>query len=276
MFYVYPEDTKTFGINAQFFYGDSLLVSPVTAENSTSVDIYLPDDIFYDWNAGFTPVRGNASKITLSNVNFTTIPLHVRGGSILPLRIESANTTTELRKKGFHLLIAPGVDGKASGSLYIDDGLMIEQTSTTFINFTYNNGSFSMSGDYSYPANVSIERVTICSVAAAPAAVNITGGGASTFSYDNTTQVVTVDTSIPLTQDVSFQLPTSQANSITPGTGTGNDAGSGQQAGNGTQSVDASGGSGGSGNGAAPWLGSNTGIKVCAALMAVSAIQIIF
>ncbi|KIX02478.1 uncharacterized protein Z518_08419 [Rhinocladiella mackenziei CBS 650.93] len=268
IFYLYPEDAKTFGIDAQFFYGDSILVSPVTKENTTTVDIYLPDDIFYDWNHGWSPVRGNASAVTLSDVNFTTIPLHVRGGSILPLRVQSANTTTELRKKGFHLVIAPGIDGTAHGSLYLDDGLMIEQPSTTFINFTYNNGSFSMSGDYSYAVNVSIERMSICSVASAPPSVDITGHE-STFTFDNTTQVVTIDTSIPLSQDVSFQLPSSQASSITPGTGIE------QSSGNGTQGEGGSRSEGGE-SAASPYLGSDVGFKVLAALLAVSVIQMAF
>lgn len=90
-------------------------------ENTTSVEIYLPDDIFYDWNNGFNPVRGTGSNVTLSDVDFNTIPLHIRGGNILPLHAESANTTTELRKKPFQLLVAPGLDGIASGSLYLDE-----------------------------------------------------------------------------------------------------------------------------------------------------------
>jgi len=207
MFYVYPEDTKTFGIDAQYFFGDSMLISPVTAENKTSVQIYLPKDIFYDWNAGFKPVMGNGSMVSLTNVNFTTIPLHIRGGAILPLRVQSANTTSQLRTKGFHLLIAPSMDGKASGSLYIDDGLMIEQSSTTSINFTYANGAFSMSGDYSYPANVSIERITVCNVSSAPQSLNITIAPQSDFTYDKASMAVIINTDIPLTKDAAFQLP---------------------------------------------------------------------
>jgi alpha-glucosidase len=206
-FYIYPTDSKTFGIDAQFFFGDSILVSPVLAENKTSVQIYVPDDTFYDWNAGFAPVHGNGSMVNLTNVNFTTIPLHVRGGAILPLRIESANTTTQLRTKGFNLVIAPGRDGSANGSLYLDDGLSIEQPSMTFINFTYASGDFSMSGDYSYPANVSIERITVLNVATAPQGINITGVPETNFSYNNASKVVTINTNIPLTQDISIQLP---------------------------------------------------------------------
>lgn len=273
MFYLYPHDSGTFGIDAQYFYGDSILVSPVTEENSTSVEIYLPDDIFYDWNNGFAPVRGNASMVTIPDVNFTTIPLHVRGGSILPLRVESANTTAELRKKGFHIVIAPGVDAQAKGSLYLDDGLSIEQSSTTFINFTYNNGSLSMSGDYSYAANVSIEKITICSVGSTPGGINIPGQPDSTFRYDNSTQVVTIVASIPLTQDSSLQLPGSQANVIAPGTGIEEDGNSGQgKGGSGGRK-----GPGGDRSASSPrrWPLNNAGLKVWVAAVMLSVLQMI-
>lgn len=93
-------------------------MSPLTEKNGTSVDVYLPDDIFYDWNGDFSPGRGSGARISLSDIDYTTIPSHIRGGNILPLRMESANTTAEVRTKGFHILVAPGLDAQARGSLY--------------------------------------------------------------------------------------------------------------------------------------------------------------
>lgn len=76
-------------------------------------------------------------------------------------RIESANTTTELRKNNFSVVIAPGLDGTASGSLYLDDGVSIEQPATSYIKFEYKGGKFSMTGTFDYDAGVSIERVVV-------------------------------------------------------------------------------------------------------------------
>jgi alpha-glucosidase len=160
LFYHYPEDKNTFGIDHQFFFGDDILVSPVLEENSTSVSIYLPNATFYDfWT--LKRVQGNGSYINLTNVDFDSIPLHIRGGAILPLRAESANTTTELRKQDFVLWIAPNSTNQASGTLYLDDGDSINQTSTSNIVFTYDNGAFSMSGDFGYDAGVSIKNMTL-------------------------------------------------------------------------------------------------------------------
>ncbi|MFW8696245.1 hypothetical protein, partial [Mesorhizobium japonicum] len=64
---------------------------------------------------------------TFDNIDMTSIPLLIRSGVILPLRIKSANTTTELRKQYFELVIPLDEDQSARGELYIDDGVSIEQ-----------------------------------------------------------------------------------------------------------------------------------------------------
>ncbi|KAL1625094.1 hypothetical protein SLS56_007521 [Neofusicoccum ribis] len=160
MFFLYPNDAKTFGIDLQYFYGDSILVSPVTEENVTTVDIYLPDDVFYDFWTGET-VRGNGSYVTLSDVPYTTIPLHVKGGSIVPLRAMSANTTTELRKQNFTLLIAPGLDGTASGNLYLDEGDAISQPATSEIQFNYDGQKLAVTGTFGYNSGAVISGVRV-------------------------------------------------------------------------------------------------------------------
>ncbi|KAE8142571.1 putative alpha/beta-glucosidase agdC [Aspergillus pseudotamarii] len=159
MFYLYPEDENTFSIDLQFFYGDALLVSPVPDKGLTSVDAYLPDDIFYDWYTG-APVRGRGENITLSNIDITHIPLHIRGGSIIPIRSSSAMTTTELREKSFQLIIAPGLDGTASGSLYLDDGDSLEQKATLEVEFEYRRGVLHIDGKFERHASL-LESVTL-------------------------------------------------------------------------------------------------------------------
>ncbi|PLB33629.1 putative alpha-glucosidase [Aspergillus candidus] len=146
-FYLYPEDKNTFSNDLQFFYGDALLVSPVPDEGATSVEAYFPKDIFYDWYTG-APVVGQGANITLEDIDITHIPLHIRGGSIIPVRSSSAMTTTELRKKNFELIIAPGLDGKASGSLYLDDGDSLEQEATLEVEFTYEKGTLHVKGKF--------------------------------------------------------------------------------------------------------------------------------
>lgn len=99
--------------------------------------------------------------ITLTDVPYTTIPLFYQGGNIVAMRVSSANTTAELRTKDFALVVAPGLDGKASGSLYLDDGESLVQQATSYIHFYYDNNRFSMTGTFDYDAGVSITSITI-------------------------------------------------------------------------------------------------------------------
>lgn len=156
----YPQDANTYAIETQFFYGPSLLVNPVTQESSSSVSFYLPSGIWYDL---FTrkAVQGTGSTITYSNVPDTDIPVLVHGGSIVPLRLESANTTRALRDKPFELLVAPENDGSASGSLYLDDGESLEQSGTSEIKFTLSGSTLKAEGTFNFPTVLQIKSVTI-------------------------------------------------------------------------------------------------------------------
>ncbi len=191
MFFKYPKDSSCNAIEYQYFWGPGLMVAPVTGDNSTSVQIYLPDDIFYDYYT-HEAVQGNGSRIS-KDVPYTSIPLYYKGGNIFAERASSANTTTELRKQNFAIIIAPDVDGAASGSLYLDDGASIEQAATSYIHFSYSkNGKFKMTGSFGYQADVNIESVTVL--------------GSSSTSSAKTQLAVSMEHAIPLTGPFSMDL----------------------------------------------------------------------
>ena len=199
MFYLYPGDTNTFPIDLQFFYGDAVLVSPVTDEASTTVNIYLPAGVFYDWyTLQSIPINGGGGgMLTLSGVDYQTIPLQIRGGSVIPLRTTSANTTTQLRAVPFEILVAPDADGSAEGELYLDEGNLIDQPSTSDISFSYSGGKLVMGGSFGFDAGVAIERIVVLGVSTAPSSV-VVDGKETEFEYTNTT-VVVEGVSVPLT-----------------------------------------------------------------------------
>lgn len=174
-----------------------MLISPVTETNSTDVDFYLPDDIFYAWGTG-APVRGEGAYVH-AEVPYDEILVHYKGGSIIPQRVESAMTTTALRQKGFHLVIAPGLDGSASGSLYLDDGVSLKQEAVSEIDFKYTDGEFSMTGSFDYDAGVGVEMISILGVGEAPAEKE-------GMEYDAENQKVVMYTDVPLTGEFSMKL----------------------------------------------------------------------
>ncbi|KAF2716540.1 glycoside hydrolase family 31 protein [Polychaeton citri CBS 116435] len=163
LFFEFPSDDETSGIGYQFFYGDALLISPVHEDNGTDVTFYVPEGEWYDY---FTfeklPASQSGQWNTRHNVSFSEIPVHIRGGYIIPRRIESANTTTELRKKDFELIVALDADSKARGTLYLDEGDAIEQPATSQISFSYENGELSLDGSFNYDVgDVKISKVTV-------------------------------------------------------------------------------------------------------------------
>ncbi|EPQ50643.1 alpha-glucosidase [Gloeophyllum trabeum ATCC 11539] len=208
LWYKYPRDENTYGIDLQFLYGDSILVAPVTEENSTTVDVYLPKDTFYDWYT-LAPMHGEGSNVTLTNVNFTSIPLYIRGGAILPLRVSGAMTTTALRQTPFELVIAPGIDGCASGSLYLDDGVSITPATYTSIDISYKKGQLTVGGHFGYLSDLRLARVRLLG---APHAFSVpqvqwsNGTSAVNVTYDSDNKVLDLTMDLPLSGNFSVQL----------------------------------------------------------------------
>ena len=177
------------------------------------VTIYLPKDKFYDF-ATLKPVEGTGQHVTLTNVNFTTIPLHIRGGAVLPLRAAAeAMTTTELRATDFEFVVAPGADGTAAGALYIDDGVSIVQEQTTSVEMVFAEGKLCVHGSYGFEVGAKVGKVVFLGVEKAPARVTVndgTGEGGEgcevPFEYDGECEVLCVQIDSPLTHGFEVVL----------------------------------------------------------------------
>ncbi|KAI9738956.1 MAG: hypothetical protein M1818_005270 [Claussenomyces sp. TS43310] len=207
MWYLHPNDPNTFDLDLQYYFGPGVLVTPVTEEDSTSVDIYLPNAMFYDaWT--YKPVRGYGSTVTISDVGITDIPLHLLGGVIYAMRVESAMTTTELRTKDFEIVIAVGLDGQATGELYLDDGESLSQPATTLVKFHYLDGLFLMTGQYGYRTESKIASITVLGRGSKPNGFSFNGAAVhnQAWSYNQTSQSVTVKVDKDLTEDLTLEL----------------------------------------------------------------------
>lgn len=122
----YPADTNLHNTHASdnFMIGDAILVHPCLTKGATSVNGYFPTDIWYDFHTGtlLTPTNNYA---TLSTTQSEKIPMHLRGGYIIPQLDASATamSSTALRKSPVTLTIALDSNGNASGQMILDDGL---------------------------------------------------------------------------------------------------------------------------------------------------------
>lgn len=209
LWFIYPQDQQTWGIGVQYFFGPGVLVSPVTEEDSDSVEIYLPDDRFYDfWTLEMVPEDQVGKVVTIGGLEWGDIPLHIRGGVILPMRNESAMTTTELREKDFVVFVPVGRDGMASGELYIDDGVSIEQPAVTSVSFGFDGKTFSMNGTYGFATNVSVTEIMFLGMESLPKGVEVEGKalGESEFVWNGTVKSLVVSVAQPLAKDFSLVL----------------------------------------------------------------------
>ncbi|VAI79986.1 unnamed protein product [Triticum turgidum subsp. durum] len=121
LFFSYPHDVATYGVDRQFLLGRGVLVSPVLEPGATTVDAYFPAGRWFSlYDHSLTVATKTGEHVTLP-APADTVNVHVAGGTILPLQ-QSALTTSRARRTAFHLLVALAEDGTASGDLFLDDG----------------------------------------------------------------------------------------------------------------------------------------------------------
>ncbi|PAN22780.2 hypothetical protein PAHAL_4G046300 [Panicum hallii] len=121
LFFSYPKDVNTYGVDRQFLLGRGVLVSPVLEPGATTVDAYFPAGRWFSlFDYSLAAASATGTRVTLP-APADTVNVHVAGGNILPLQ-RPALTTSRARQTVFHLLVALGEDGSAAGELFLDDG----------------------------------------------------------------------------------------------------------------------------------------------------------
>lgn len=131
LFYEF-DDPAYANVDEQFMIGDSLLVSPVLRPNATSVQGYLPHHGNTKWRNWFTheETKGSSEKVTF-DAPLSTIPVHIRSGSILLIHRDTGYTLTETRQSPFSLLVYLDDNNHADGCTKIDDGISYPGQSTS-------------------------------------------------------------------------------------------------------------------------------------------------
>lgn len=128
LLYQYSLDPATYQINDQLMVGDAIMVAPVYRPGQTTRPVYLPDGVWYDfWSDQQLTTKG----IMLAQAELDTIPVYMRGGTIVPFG-EELQYVDEKPLSTLTLEVYPDANGNASGFLYEDDG----------ISFGYKNGEY--------------------------------------------------------------------------------------------------------------------------------------
>eukprot|EP00026_Physarum_polycephalum_P002427 Phypoly_transcript_02433.p1 GENE.Phypoly_transcript_02433~~Phypoly_transcript_02433.p1 ORF type:complete len:897 (+),score=153.68 Phypoly_transcript_02433:115-2805(+) len=196
LFFEFPTDTATYGIDEQFLIGEHLLVSPVLKENATSVAAYFPEGQWYDYYSGQAQV-GAAAVVTLA-APLEFIPIHVRGGAIIPTQ-GAALTTTVSRTKPYGLLVGLDAAGNAHGDFYVDDGESLDPIANfSYVSFQVSSGALTGKvhiGNYN-PTPL-LGGVTVYGVQSEPKSVTVNQASVL-FTYTEDTKVLKIQTAVQI------------------------------------------------------------------------------
>jgi alpha 1,3-glucosidase len=124
MFYTYPSEEAGFGIDDQFFVGNTgLLAKPVTEKDKESADVWIPDaEVYYDYFT-YDVVPTSKGKTVSVAAPLHKIPLLMRGGHVFARRDVPRRSSALMRWDDYTLVVTVPKDGKrAEGDLYVDDG----------------------------------------------------------------------------------------------------------------------------------------------------------
>jgi alpha-glucosidase len=113
----YQSDYNTLSIDDEFMVGTELLAAPILRPAQSSRRVYLPEGTWYDFWTGKLFHGGDIQ----AEAPLETVPLYVRGGSILPMGPEMNYVGEKIGALSF--TIFPDAQGHAHLSLYEDDGV---------------------------------------------------------------------------------------------------------------------------------------------------------
>jgi alpha-glucosidase (family GH31 glycosyl hydrolase) len=210
----FPTDATALTLDRQFMLGNEILISPVLDQGATSVNAYFPQGYWYNFAERTLAVDASVTGMwrTLSTP-LTSVNVHIRGGSVLPLQ-QAAMTTTAGRVTPFTIVAALCPGGKAWGSLFWDDGEQINldrylsveyytEVTTAGGTFTATVGT-NMYGDAS---NLSVGSIEVLGVTTAPVSATLNGVAlsGSQMVYDATKKMVTFSgLGLKITQSASL------------------------------------------------------------------------
>ena len=120
MFLEFPGDPRTYDLDEQFMFGDSLLVAPVLHEAAQDREVYLPAGEWYDFWTGARHTGGAAIRVP---VTLQSLPIFARQGAFV-FRQPVVQHTGEMRGQPLKVVVFPAAS--SNGLLYEDDGRTLQ------------------------------------------------------------------------------------------------------------------------------------------------------
>ncbi|KPI85947.1 putative alpha glucosidase II subunit [Leptomonas seymouri] len=129
LFFEFPTQENLREVQNTYLFGPSILVQPVVQKGATNVTVPLPADTI--WYYYFTGEMVPAGEHTMP-VDLNTIPIFLRGGHVVPVKLRLRRSTYAARLDPFTLFVALNTQGNSFGDLYLDDGTTFDYTKGSF------------------------------------------------------------------------------------------------------------------------------------------------
>jgi alpha-glucosidase len=117
LFWAYPEDTTTYGLESEFLCGDALLVAPITRPGTEYRHVYLPAGTWFHY---WTGERVEGPAHILAHTPLGQPALYVRANTALPLG-PAMNYVGEKEADPLTFLLYPS-EGSGLATFYEDAG----------------------------------------------------------------------------------------------------------------------------------------------------------
>ncbi|KAI0004052.1 glycoside hydrolase family 31 protein [Xylariaceae sp. FL0662B] len=186
----FPDEPWLAGADRQFLVGGALLVTPCLVQGAATVDGVFPGagagTVWYDWY-NRTSIAGGVGAGAGDNVTLDAplghIPVHVRGGRVLPMQ-EPRLTTAAARASPWSLLVALDADGRAAGGLYLDDGESLVPNATTWVDFTVSRSELKATPHGNFTDGNALGNVTVMGTLGAVSRVELNGEAIDTGKWE--------------------------------------------------------------------------------------------
>ena len=119
LFFHYPQDSNTLGIDDQFLWGEHMLIAPVLEKGLQERGVYLPQGGWIEMYEGSLYEGGRSYRIDLSKER---IPVFVKAGSIIPLAPPMQHTGQYSSDSLSLQVFVSDQQEDVLQTLYLDDG----------------------------------------------------------------------------------------------------------------------------------------------------------
>lgn len=201
----FPKDMKAYGIDKQFMWGKSLLVTPVLDPGVDYVDGYFPEGLWYDYYTGDC-VTSKGEELRL-NAPLDKINVHLREGSIIPTQAPNLTLWVSTGQP-LHLVSALSQDGSASGDLFWDDGETIDTYETNqyayiIFSIAQNTMTSQVLSNHIEASYITVESASFYGVKEKPSRVLVNSQDAP-FTYRNNQVLTVADLGLSLSQNFTI------------------------------------------------------------------------